>query len=334
LLQQFKVPEDIPKQITVVLAWGLTKTALNNYLEQSQTTVANAHIPRRWCTPGKTAVFFLVTMMNREAGPAEQAPEDLPIKLTSSFEMLEVPWPIELPPRPSKRGKLNGYVCVAMLATRGPNAAFGDDFNPPPWDRNDPFATSAEWDFPQPLRDDNDNDFRGDELWQPDGQEVPFNSGDSGHGTFITYSPAGDIAWDGEGLIVTSSTGDGGQIHIHFDDEPFKLLRIRITGTSSFSSDPIPNEGVLVEGFDDTDGPVTAERESSGFAQDSATGDFSWGQDWRLEPNPDWEQIGLNVAPDTEIQQIVADAISMPESTSLALLGLGGLVLARRRTGS
>jgi len=227
--------------------------------------------------------------------------------------------------------------CVSVLVFVGGPTALGDDFNPPPWDRDDPFATSAEWDFTTPPQDSNQNDFLGDEPWQPDGNEVPFNPGDSGAGTYVMFGPDGEIGWDGQGAIVTKPTsqeGQGGQISIMFDnivdDEPFKLLRIRITGTSS-SDDPIPNEGVAVLGFDATDGDVTAELQSSAFVQDEAGG-FNWGQDWRLEPNPDHEQIILNIAPDTEIQQIVADAISIPEPTSLALLGLSGLLLARRRS--
>jgi len=225
------------------------------------------------------------------------------------------------------------WACVAGLILGAAPAVFGDDFDPPPWDRNDPFATSAEWDFVTPPPDSDTDGFLGDEQWQPDGTEVPFNSGNSGHGTFITFGPDGIIAWDGEGSIVTEPSGEGGQITIDFDnivdDEPFKILRIRITGSSS-ANDPIPS--VEVTGADATDGSVTSEFLSSGFVQDSQTGDFSWGEDWQLEPNPDWEQIVLTIAPDTQIEQIVTDAISIPEPTSLALLSLSGLLLARRRS--
>lgn len=214
-------------------------------------------------------------------------------------------------------------------------AAYADDFNPPPWDRNDPFATSAEWDFVQPPDDSNNNNFLGDEDWTPDGSEVPFNDGNSPAVTKLNFEEG--IIWDSElGGLVNIQEGAPAEIIITFDniidDRPIKNLRIRITGIAGSSiTDPIANDLVRVEGFDATDGLVTAQRVSSGFT--SLTGDpaFSWGQDWVLEPNPDSETIFIPINPNTAIEQIVVDAISIPEPSTLALLGLGGLAMARRR---
>jgi len=221
---------------------------------------------------------------------------------------------------------------TVLMATAAPVVA--DDFNPPPWDREDPFATAAEWDFTDPADDANNNDFRGDERWLPDGAEVTQQPGNTGHGTFVMFGPDDGINWDQQSSLVTNPGGNGGQIVIDFDnifdDRPLKWLRIRITAASSPDA-PIPMDSVEVMGFDATDGDVTARRTATSFTPDSATGRFNWGQDWELRPNPDWERIFLNVAPDTAVDQIVTDAYSIPEPASLALVGLGGLVMLYRR---
>jgi len=226
---------------------------------------------------------------------------------------------------------LSLLVVSTVLALAVPSDA--DDFNPPPWDRDDPFATSAEWDFVTPPTDENQNDFFGDDGWEPDGSEVPLNTGNSGAPTQILYQ--GDIRWDGENALEADPTGDGGVIIIEFDnivdDEPLKKLRIRITGVNPLDAEnPIPNDGVTVEAADQDAPVVTAERISSGFVQDEEGG-FSWGQDWELRPNPDFEVINLPIEPGVIIEQIVADAISIPEPATVAMLLPAGLLMLHRK---
>lgn len=52
---------------------------------------------------------------------------------------------------------------------------------------------------------------------------------------------------------------------------------------------------------------------------------------FRIEPNPDWEQITMEFSSADFIDQVVIDTISTPEPASLALLGVGGLAVLHRR---
>ena len=54
-------------------------------------------------------------------------------------------------------------------------------------------------------------------------------------------------------------------------------------------------------------------------------------QELLFQPNPDYEDVFLYVPARTTIDQIVIDAVSLPEPGMASLLALSGLILLRRR---
>ena len=54
--------------------------------------------------------------------------------------------------------------------------------------------------------------------------------------------------------------------------------------------------------------------------------------DWRVQPNPDWEQVVIYFSEGTFVDQVVVDTVSFVPEPSTAALGLCALIaLARVR---
>jgi len=197
---------------------------------------------------------------------------------------------------------LAGVILLLCSASATP-----DDLNPPGY-RCANCATSAEWDFEsaQPLLN-----------IQPDGTSVPLKTGDfapflnaafPASGPYPSGSAFGGCILAGGGI---SGGTDGCQLAFNvpncIDEEPEKRLRLQVTylgpdpTTDMFGFLGVPGSSLLVE---------------EDFVAQVADTSFKirpckyFYQDWQFFPNPDWEQVVLNIPAATTIKQVVIDTIS------------------------
>jgi hypothetical protein len=191
--------------------------------------------------------------------------------------------------------------------------ASADDLFPPDY-AGDPLSYEAHWGF------DTQPDF-GTGL-PPDSESSTGGSGNEtlydGFSTHIDLS--GQWDWNSAGYISPTGNGSMGVNVINWvDDEPEKQLRVQVywTGLIAPTIDAVLgyDNGVQHPGV-----PV------GGLIQ---TGILV--EDWVIHPNPDWEQIVINVPGGTGIDQIDVHTVSLPEPASVAFLAIGGLTLLRRR---
>ncbi|MFN3165928.1 MAG: PEP-CTERM sorting domain-containing protein [Phycisphaeraceae bacterium] len=114
------------------------------------------------------------------------------------------------------------------------------------------------------------------------------------------------------------------------DNLPLKLIQVQITYSVPQGQQPGPSRVEIVDadpfagGFID----ITAQQVFTPTGPNDPTVFY---EKWNgvIEPNPDWEVIQVEVP--GRLDQVVIDTISIPEPTSLALVGIGALVVARRR---
>jgi hypothetical protein len=225
-------------------------------------------------------------------------------------------------------------LCVTCLFAVSAGA---DDFYPPPW-RGQPLSVEAEWDF----------EFGNPDPPPPSTGLVPsfFNSvPGSGSETLSDYY----THIDGTGTYVPDPDGTGPKgagfnftgfaVHVAnwIDDEPYKDIRIQVTGyLLEGGEDPgSPPDWELVSGQGSTwdpTGPVTWNLTGSGYDRDPETGIIQTWNDYHMMPNPDYETFELTgILPGIVIDQIYVDTVSAPEPTTVGVLALGGLALIRRR---
>jgi hypothetical protein len=219
------------------------------------------------------------------------------------------------------------FALFATAMSAAPSSA--DDLFPPPW-RGGPLTTVAEWDF--------STDTGLNNPLAPDGTSVPTVVGDGGNGqggTGPLATPMGDLVWDPvfNGSWISRS---GGEIIFDIpnwiDNEPFKLISVQITMQPQGSNPPRPMV-VSVTGTDPT-GPVTCSLIDVFETPPDIDGIILRQEHWALFPNPDYEQIIINLPQDTVVAQVVIDTISrgIPEPSTLAIaLLLGPMVGLTRR---
>ncbi len=209
---------------------------------------------------------------------------------------------------------------LLLLTILLPAAGRADDLNPPEY-RGRPLTTAAEWDFDS-----------GNTYTQPDGEEVTLVIGDSApllNGAFPPGAPHpscrkfGDTQWStlaGDGGWSGGPAGTGiiaCNIPNWLQDQPEKQLRIQVT-----YSGPAPYTNV----FGSIGVPGTGANVSEVFIKRVAdtrnslpSGARYFYEDWRIFPNPDWEQVVIYLHHGTFLHQLVVDSYAGQLSGPVAL---------------
>lgn len=197
------------------------------------------------------------------------------------------------------------YLFVAIMLAIPWSFAAGDDLNPPPY-RGDPLSVHAHWSTGTSGQfglmnfswvDDND----------PSTQLYPSEP-------FYLFDPA--------------SGGYDFQIPNFIDELPLKLLRLQLTweGTTQ------PPVSIVALGQDLGQGvPGIVTYYSSPLVFTQPDGGYQY-FDIEFRPNPDFEMLHIELAPDAQLAQVVIDSVStIPEPATMGLLGIGAMTLLIRR---
>jgi hypothetical protein len=204
--------------------------------------------------------------------------------------------------------------CLAIsLVVVAAAPAFGEDLNPPPW-RGQDGTTLAGWEFgtsdPNPL---------------PDVLVNPY-----GTATAAMYPGVGQEWWDiwggRQGVWPLSGTSEFG-IDNRPEPLPYKDIWVQVTWAPQ-APDTLP---YVWEKLSGVEASLVNEIQLEPTLEPPPADDFWYHSTYliHLEPNPDFEVVRVDGA--IMVDEIVIDTICIPEPASLALLGLGGLALLRRK---
>jgi len=227
-------------------------------------------------------------------------------------------------------GKLMSCAIGGLFAVALSPHALADDVEPPPF-RGEPLSVFAEWDLNLDFGQDGptSDPFAGFDGTGRDPDQFEFTDDVGDPSTFL---------YEAAPPKMTGSPGTGSNNYNTFvpnwvDEEWVKYLRIQLTWLSSNPTGP-GDEPVIFINAGDPSAKVLVVPAGQFNAVIFSGG--TWGAvtvyDFELYPNPDWEEIAITTTrEDIFIDQVVVDSVSTPEPTSLALLGVAGLAIARRR---
>ncbi len=117
------------------------------------------------------------------------------------------------------------------------------------------------------------------------------------------------------------------QLPQFIDKIPFKICVC--IGLLNSSIPPISVSSLALDGTIPITGQVTYT--SPVLPDASGVGAYQY-FDLIFKPNPDFERVQITMSPNAVLSQVVIDTIStIPEPTTLGLLGIGALGLLRRR---
>ena len=178
-------------------------------------------------------------------------------------------------------------------------------------------ATHQEWTF-----DDNDN---------PAIPEIDLNPFGTAVGTIVGSTTGPPPEWVDELLGRTGVWQADVLVDITLDipnqmiRNPYKVVYLEV----GFLGDPTPAAfSVFPSPFDGTVQLVSQEV----VLVDDATGWNKLTAEWYIEPNPDSESVSYSFSGDiAAVDYVNVHTVCVPEPLTIALLGLGGLMLRRKR---